>query len=109
MKAGYVGKDSMRAKAEKMLGVPTTKELTSPASFSAPSNTKMRYYKKGGHVEKHEEKFEKRPTQKDQGSMMKQIKPAMYKKGGKVTGLKAPLNIESMKDAKKLKRGGKAK
>jgi hypothetical protein len=51
--AGYHGEDSMRTKAERMLnpkfmGV----NMHIPESMSAPDRTKVRLYKKGGHVHK---------------------------------------------------------
>lgn len=52
-KAGYPGKDSMRAKAERLFGSElASTPMDMPASFSAPDPTKMRLFKKGGHVKR---------------------------------------------------------
>lgn len=61
-KAGYVGSDSMRTKAENLLKHEfDTTPMERPSSFSSPDKSKMRLFKKGGAVrggchkgEKHE-------------------------------------------------------
>lgn len=90
-KSGYSGKDSMREKATKAFGseMKDTK-MDAPASFGAQENSKMRVYKKGGHV-KHTSDARKAVKGRTKG-------PAT-----------PPLNIQSMKAANKMKSGGKAK
>lgn len=58
--AGYPGKDAMRDYAHQAFGESEVKGLSSDigkiGSFSAPSRTKMRLYKKGGHVDHSKDK-----------------------------------------------------
>jgi len=50
-KPGFSGKDKMRTNAERAFGDELRKtDMHVPASLSAPSNSRMRVYKKGGHV-----------------------------------------------------------
>jgi len=54
LKVGYQGRDPMRENAEKLMKSDlnaSKKDDFSPAPYSAPENTKMRPYKKGGHVD----------------------------------------------------------
>jgi hypothetical protein len=85
-KSGYMGEDSMRAKAERMLGVHEIKEPK--GSFSSTEHEKMRLFKKGGHVKKTTE-----------------MRKAM--KGRSKSPHTPPLNIESAMEMKKMSKGGK--
>lgn len=87
-KSGYMGEDSMRNKAEKMLGVHEIKEPS--GSFSSTDHDKMRLFKKGGHVKKTTE-----------------MRKAMKGRASSKTHT-PPLNIESQVQMKKMKDGGKA-
>lgn len=87
MKSGYQGADSMRAKAEKMLG---THEIKEPkGSFSSTDHDKMRLFKKGGHVKK---------TSEMRKTMKNRTKSKVHT---------PPLNIESQSAMRNMRKGGK--
>jgi hypothetical protein len=85
--AGYVKKDAMREKAQKLLGGELAKtSMEVPASRSEPAKTPMRLYKAGGHVH---------PLTKEQTDMH-----LPRKETPKVIG---------MHETDKMKKGGHAK
>lgn len=124
-KAGYPGKDSMREKAERLMG-PELKmvNMNMPESPSRPEKTKMRLYKKGGLVQKipeksiHSEmKTSHKETDMKKGGRAKMtsdnrraIKGRANSKSSMVnkSSIKTPkLNVESLKEMSSMKHGGK--
>lgn len=110
MKAGYQGKDSMRANAEKAFGN-SLKGVTAPAkmSMSAADKIPPRPYKKGGAVKKNmggamgAQALPQDPSKKQMG----------FKKGGKAVkkqmGGATARPFSPSSAAAALKKGGKAK
>lgn len=131
-KSGYHGEDSMRNKAERVFGDEfKNKDMIFPRSGSQPGREKLRLYARGGSVEGKPVHRDIQVNSKNSGQMNPRIPEGMeeqtyYKRGGKVkakvtspmrqtikgrTKAKAmgtpPLNIESLGEAKAMKKGGK--
>lgn len=51
--AGFGGKDSMRDKAHKMMGMEAKTDMKVPQSYSSKGREEFRFYKNGGHVKNH--------------------------------------------------------
>lgn len=90
MKPGHQGEDSMRNKARALVGEEfANTKMESPPSLSRPSNTKMRFFKKGGHVTGSNVPKEQMSTSKKpalSGSLTDEFFPrhVAMKKGGRV-------------------------
>lgn len=87
--AGYPGEDSMRKKAQQLLGKELSMTAKEPQlSASAPGREKMRPYKKGGPVKVH-------PLNKGQKDL---VLPKLAKT--------PKFKMESLQKAQKMKKGG---
>ena len=119
LRSGYSGEDSMRRKAEKILGdefARIRKEF--PESFSAPEREKVRLFKKGGHVDKSPKIHSLTKEQSDlvlphhrkgEYSGQRSLTEAQAMKNGGDVRVKTPkLSIQSMGEAEKMKKGGYA-
>lgn len=111
--SGYPGEDSMRKKAERVLGeemAMTKKEF--PEGFSAPSREKVRLYRKGGHVRglNKEQTDLVLPHRRkgEYGSNKSMTAAQAMRKGGDVKVRTPKLSIQSMHEAEELRKGGRA-
>lgn len=90
MRPGHGGADSMRDKASTMMQNEfRDTPMESPPSLSRPSNTKMRFFKKGGHVKDMnmpKEEYKENPKPALGGKLTDEFYPrhVAMAKGGKV-------------------------